>query len=506
MGSILEATIVSGLVTPTEDSYAASKNYVDNAVGGDLAYVSSAKISGGTYKNIAMPADYIIGKDGSTYFTRNGSTGIIDSSDSDAATVLQYAIDNCTQFGTVRLVEDLTLTKPISGATWVTLDMGWHKIDPSSDFEGLNKYIIKMDLGFRVKDGYFDCDGINFSGNSVFYFDGETNFTHTSYYTGLDNIDMDSTHGSGTAIYMYADDDNERVDGVICNSLRADNFKYFIHMKVENTGDSDTCYINGNIFNNLIGYGNEYFIYLERNTDIGHNNSDCDGNIFTNYNFQTRARTQRIIRADGRYNTFKGMTWDFSAGAGSYSHELTSDTISNTIEDCGGVYSYLSDSGTDNTILDTLNSSFKIEELHTDDVYGRDYGYPRIRGADGTTYITRFYSGNTAYLTMSKGNGYTLIGSEESGEDIIIQTQGNEPRIRLNHGDLLELRSATGSEIEFQDSSEEIFTMDKESADVSRLVGNDNASKNLQLKANASDATPYIIFPFVNVYFSSTIS
>lgn len=64
--------------------------------------------------NPAQSAAYVVFLDGSTYKARNGTDGTIDYSGTNAATVINAAIDACPDYGTVYAKAAMTLTEQIT--------------------------------------------------------------------------------------------------------------------------------------------------------------------------------------------------------------------------------------------------------------------------------------------------------------------------------------------------------------------------------------------------------
>jgi len=60
----------------------------------DMDFVSSQAISGGTYKHLQYPADYVVFKDGGNYYNKRGRDGLIYNH-AHANNVIQNAIDGC---------------------------------------------------------------------------------------------------------------------------------------------------------------------------------------------------------------------------------------------------------------------------------------------------------------------------------------------------------------------------------------------------------------------------
>ena len=52
---------------------------------------------GGTDTSIPLSVKYLVYKSGSTFYAKNGDTGVIDSSNSSPTIVIQYALDNLNE-------------------------------------------------------------------------------------------------------------------------------------------------------------------------------------------------------------------------------------------------------------------------------------------------------------------------------------------------------------------------------------------------------------------------
>lgn len=86
------------------------------------------------------PYEYIFFKEDSTYYRRNGKTGEVDDSNSNAATLINNTINVLPNFGSIRLKGDITITSPLV-------------------FNGTNM------VGGVTTNFWFDFDRIQVSGN-----------------------------------------------------------------------------------------------------------------------------------------------------------------------------------------------------------------------------------------------------------------------------------------------------------------------------------------------------
>jgi len=72
----------------------------------NLTSLSSQTISGGTIKNLYLPADYIIFSSNTTYYAKDGHDGSLDYSSDNCIETIQYALDtlNSAEGGTVKII------------------------------------------------------------------------------------------------------------------------------------------------------------------------------------------------------------------------------------------------------------------------------------------------------------------------------------------------------------------------------------------------------------------
>jgi len=118
-----------------------------------------------------QPASYIVYTDGSRYYAKNGSTGMVEYSDTDATKVIQYAIDKTVEkgyWGTVLLRAGIYyLTDTIylwAGVGLVGEKHGWYRVG-TGEYTGtilwgnINKPVIKV----AVHPNYVGSDPNAFS-------------------------------------------------------------------------------------------------------------------------------------------------------------------------------------------------------------------------------------------------------------------------------------------------------------------------------------------------------
>jgi len=122
----INANTISGLIDPTYASSAANKHYVDNALSSSrfkdqagilvdhdadgyikLSGQGTTTVRSGQYMFLIStsshyPADYVIWKEGSTYYAKKGSDGTITSG-TDSATLLDSTIDNIYNGGIIHI-------------------------------------------------------------------------------------------------------------------------------------------------------------------------------------------------------------------------------------------------------------------------------------------------------------------------------------------------------------------------------------------------------------------
>lgn len=176
---------------------------------------------------IAYPeqaASYIIVKDGSTYYAKNGTTGQIDYSGTDAATVIQNSINTLTGGGTISIT-----TGEYTISSSIVLTQNIDLIGVGRDYDRVNATVLK--LGNGVND---DLIKISYSSG------GEDQGWNQISKLSLSGNSAQQTAGSG--IYLkYA----RRV--ILEDLVIADFKQYAIEMEV-----CEQIWINNNF---LMGCG-----------------------------------------------------------------------------------------------------------------------------------------------------------------------------------------------------------------------------------------------------------
>jgi len=142
--------------------------------------------AGGTNKRITLAElknsalatnayDYVVYKEGSTYYARNGSTGDIDSENATASTVIQYTLDAVTSTTSKKrivLTGDFTITTNLTVDDYTILDMTEASLTASS----MSGAVIQSHTNgtqIDIVGGLIDCasdagNGITMSGCSYF--------------------------------------------------------------------------------------------------------------------------------------------------------------------------------------------------------------------------------------------------------------------------------------------------------------------------------------------------
>ena len=357
----------------------------------NIGFVSSQTISGGSYKNIAMPANYVVYEEDSTYYARRGIDSTITESDTSSRKVIQHAIDNSPS-GTVFISDDISLDGTISGSYSTVLDLGGHGLHAASAINPM----IMMNPGFTVENGILFANGVDFSNCDMIRFQTGTQFG--SYTTAnkpalLSNLHFKSVSQQGTAIKLKADVDGRGLEGVFGNNLSMRDLEYGIHLYASSNSNSAT-YVNGTIWNGVHGRALTYFIYLDE-FDLG----DTDGNVFQSCTNQAGAMSEESVHIIGDWNRFMGTTWDWTGAAGTYSHVLSGSSCrNNLIEDMhlGGTaaapnnkaFQYVDDQGSFNTLKDLSYGREQIRNLYT-------------------RYLHSFTDGGTLEFSMSDGASNT---------------------------------------------------------------------------------------------------
>jgi parallel beta-helix repeat protein len=117
-----------------------------------------------------QPYTYYVYKEGSTFYAKNGNTGAIGSSNSDATTVINYALDNLTpgrsNYETVKLRGDFTISK-ITIPSICVLDLREARLFQANS---TNTVMIENDdttngnVGIEIIGGLIDGNRVNQTG------------------------------------------------------------------------------------------------------------------------------------------------------------------------------------------------------------------------------------------------------------------------------------------------------------------------------------------------------
>ena len=358
------------------------------AVGDHLNVItlSSQSISGGAFiGGLHYPAEYIIYKDGSNYIAKNASNGKLESTNSDASTVLQYAINNAAS-GTVFLNTDITnFTYTVTGQAKVILDFGGHNLIEDSNID-----YFRMVPDFRVRNGRMKLSG-DMRGKAAFKFYNLYNWTN-GRYTGIDHMVLEKSINklSGTAIELHVDSDYgasaRGIVGVHIDNVHTQFFEkaYYLHATAATTYEH---YVNGNYFNNLQSYCDKYCIMISASAADAQN--DCNANIFTNVQVQPAVGYNKTaLWCRGEYNTFDGLViWDWG---GSYDDAIYmhSNSQRNWCSVTIGDATYIDDDGYLNNFYDVYGAAMHAKRYYGNGMFTNHY----IDMYDGT-YI-KLYGDN----------------------------------------------------------------------------------------------------------------
>jgi hypothetical protein len=173
-------------------------------------------------------ASYIIFTDGTTIYARNGTTGAIDYSGTDASTVIQSAINALTN-GVIFLKNGVYDVSSMSGASFLNIGDGKNIALTGEDNE---KTVIKDD-----RDNYDFCK--TFSGGTDF----SSNVT-------FKNIKFDRSVPSGTTYHKYV------IYGFKWNRLWIENCKFVGNNTLAN--NSSNKYLLGAVIS--VGVKEAYFL------------------------------------------------------------------------------------------------------------------------------------------------------------------------------------------------------------------------------------------------------
>jgi len=342
-----------------------------------VKFVSSQKISGGSYKNLCMPASYIIGKDGNNYFSRRGRDCVIVKTSTSPADVLNYTFSLCGQVpvvsqdpirgsGLVYLATDVLLDKTVSGAWFTKFDLGGHTIYPIGNF-----HAIKTFGGFNIYNGRMSYKNSVTTGidkaliwvpgcsTSIHMYSAPPTIRDIAFQGRADTkleYDAKEWH-SGTAILAETFTDSEEVLGLCLENLYFKELTFGLCMHAGADGAVNAVYGNALYFNTC-----NYSLWLSGSAEVDGTYNNVEGNLFNNVTFQinssiAKTYTKRLIYLgpNTRENYINCFIWDTSATIptliemvgelGTYGRASRSNYILTNIRN-----TYISDSGYDNLV------------------------------------------------------------------------------------------------------------------------------------------------------------
>jgi len=374
-------------------------------------------------ENFESTAKYVIYLDGTNYVAINGDTGLEDSRNIAAHTVIQYAIDNGGA-GVVSVKCDVALTAVITGVENVILDFNNHTITPATSFD-----MVFMKPNFQVKNARIDASAIAFT-HTVFYFDGADQYGTVGaalrHLTLIENIQAESDSQQGRFVWMDCDAAAEWVGWVTIRDTHTYYFEYAFYL--EASFNNMNCWVNANVFDNIRGENDKYFIFMTRT-----GNGVTSGNQFK-INFQVGTDTVDSVTVDGAYNLFDGQIWDVGVGQTSFVFAASSLYCSWRTGYVNPAYITLA--GVDNTVFSAQANGFLSEDgfkffnatADNPSVYinGYDTGVTAVKylrlyvDTDGTA---RFHSQNGEYMRLGSDTGLSL-NSNSDGDIQMFQFPG----------------------------------------------------------------------------------
>jgi len=288
--------------------------------------------------NLKSPASYIIWTDGSTIYALNGSTGKIDYSGTDAATVIQNAVDN----GSVISFTDATFV--ISDTITVPANKIIYLNKATIDFTPTNKHCIEIQgrntyiFGGKIQlPSGFSSAGIYLNGTNIIA--SSPVMPIEIAYTNI--LGQDTSAGKG----IWVDSETSgaitwlKVHNIFVYSLETG-----LLLRQQGTG-----YVNGNtLYGNTLYWCKYPIRFLATNSDNLKLNTIRDCQIQT----KTSVTTRVLLATGGSYNTIECEIWDWHVAVSSDAVELYPITEWNYLDlNFHGVTATYIDNGTDNKII-----------------------------------------------------------------------------------------------------------------------------------------------------------
>jgi len=257
------------------------------------------------------PASYIIFKDtiGATdyYFAQNGKTGEIESYDTDASTVIQYAIDTLSNGGIIKISDanTYTISSTVNVNENIILDLGAATIVHGADITLFN-----LHKNARIYNGIIDTSGgsVDFTSDAILL-EGESGSDPvdtgigSKQNAGVHNTKIfgDAGVGTGTAIALKAMLADTHITYTQFNNIVIYGYEDGIVLEQDNN-----AWVNGNNFNNIKIDKCVHPIRMRRN-----GTQYIAMNRFIDMEIEARDITEYVARLEDYSNMFTGVVWDW---------------------------------------------------------------------------------------------------------------------------------------------------------------------------------------------------
>jgi len=315
--------------------------------------------------NFKLPASYIIWKDGSTYYALNGSTGEIDYSGTDAATVIQNAIDSLSGIGGKIILknplnDEYTLSSQISiSGSYITIEGENYLVPilkPSDSFPN-NTPLISIS-----SKSYVTFRNLQLFGNSVVT--GQDGiYINGGVFNTLENVKIrDFTeHGihvyGGTTISLR----NIYIEGC-AKGVFFDNIKGVFATNIVSEGNSDSGMIIRDTYRaTFINYWQEHnTIYGIKFFNVNKNIHFLNGFLHHNGNADvyTSAALDNVIFENIEFSGVPTNYYIQNVGMGYI--ELRNCKIPDWTKVTGNIHIYPTSSGSSEITGDGSTTSFSI--------------------------------------------------------------------------------------------------------------------------------------------------
>lgn len=369
-------------------------------------------------------ASYVVFKVGSTYYRRNGSTGQVDDSDSDAVSVIQAAINACTSgglvfikagtypiFSPIVIGDYITLAGEGPYATTLTLaDSVDDNIIESSGGEALNYAVIRDLYLYGNKANNAAGKGIDLFGAqrcSILNCRIESTDNNGIEFTGDVTYPSGVSYVAGNFIYDCG------LDGIFLGGFTSD-----IHLVWNDVGDSDVSNIvlssadSNTVKQNIIwGAQGGMGIDLYNVVGCGVVGNRVDENL--QYGIRSTGSNNIVIVGNNVYNNGR-------SGSGTFSGIVIDGT--NTGQ---------ANPGTGHVV--TGNRCYAFQ----------DYGIEEINGADYNTIKANDCRGNVTagYAVIGANNNYD--GKARTATSTDLSAGSAETLICLHTEEAIHLARAT---------------------------------------------------------------